>query len=542
MQSSSAAPPHEQSVLRYALERHALERPDAVYAAFEDEADWTFRCTLDKVRSTANGLAALNVGRGDTVLLMLGNSGFALRVMFALHYLGAIAVPVNTAYLGSLLRHVVENAGARLAVVEPELLPRLEEAAGPALATIVVNGTDVQAQPVAQTAAQSAGRSIHPASVLTTPAPTPLPDPLLAPWDTQFIIYTSGTTGASKGVLASYRHSYTAVGPVGWPCVLQQDRQLLHLPIFHIGGAFIASAALCRGSSIGVTANFSTERFWDSIRRLQVTSVFLLGVMASFLLKQAPRPDDRSHPLRMVFIVPLGAIGSEFAARFGVEVHTLFNMTEISTPLICGPNPSKPHVCGRPRPGVQLRLVDENDIEVPPGATGELVIRTDQPWAMNHGYHRDDAATARAWRNGWFHTGDCFAIDADGDYLFKDRIKDCIRRRGENISSHEVEAEVLTFPTVREVAAIPAPSKFGEDEVMLVVATIDSQQLDPAALFAHLQARLPHFMLPRYLRVLPALPKTPTAKVLKHLLREQGVTPDTLDLHQLGLRAKRLSS
>ena len=124
MQSSSAASPHEQSVLRYALERHAIERPDAVYAAFEDEADWTFRSTLDKVRSTANGLAALNVGRGDTVLLMLGNSGFALRVMFALHYLGAIAVPVNTAYLGNLLRHVVDNAGARLAVVEPELLPR----------------------------------------------------------------------------------------------------------------------------------------------------------------------------------------------------------------------------------------------------------------------------------------------------------------------------------------------------------------------------------------------------------------------------------
>ena len=539
MQSSRAAPSHEQSVLRYALERHALERPDAVYAAFEDEPDWTFRSTLDKVRSTANGLATLNVGRGDTVLLMLDNGGFALRVMFALHYLGAIAVPVNTAYLGSLLRHVVDNAGARLAVVEPALLPRLQEAAGPALASIVVNGTDVLAQTVAQSASRA--MAIYPASVLTAPASTPLPDPVLAPWDTQFIIYTSGTTGASKGVLASYRHSYTAVGPVGWPCVLQQDRQLLHLPIFHIGGAFIASAALCRGSSIGVTANFSTERFWDSIRRLQVTSVFLLGVMASFLLKQAPRPDDRFHSLRMVFIVPLGAIGSEFAARFGVEVHTLFNMTEISTPLICGPNPSKPHVCGRPRPGVQLRLVDENDIDVLPGATGELVIRTDQPWAMNHGYHRDDAATARAWRNGWFHTGDCFTIDADGDYLFKDRIKDCIRRRGENISSHEVEAEVLAFPAVREVAAIPTPSEFSEDEVMLVVATTEGQPLDPAALFAHLQERLPHFMLPRYLRVLPALPKTPTAKVQKHLLREQGVTPDTLDLHQLGLRARRPS-
>lgn len=527
----------DECVLRYRLEHHARLKPDAVYAAFENEAPWTFRVTLDKVRIAASGLANLGVTRGDTVILMLSNSSFALQTMFALHYLGAIAVPVNTAYRGSLLRHVLENADARLAVIESQYLDRIEEVAPETLEQVVVAGES----------GPSAGfgmsrRAVYPARALTEAPLRTLPDPGLAPWDTQFIIYTSGTTGPSKGVLASYRHSYTSVGPEGWSCLRDDDRQLLHLPIFHIGGAFIASAALCRGSSIGVTPAFATDRFWETVRRLEVTSVFLLGVMATFLLKQPSRPDDHSHPLRMVFIVPLGAVGPEFAERFAVEVHTLFNMTEISTPLRSDPNPLKAHICGRPRDGVQLRLVDENDIEVAPGEVGELLIRTDRPWTMNHGYHRNAEATARAWRNGWFHTGDCFAVDANGDYVFKDRRKDCIRRRGENISSHEVEAQVLSFPAIREAAAIPVPSEFGEDEVMLVVAPAPGQEIDPRALFEHLRPRLPHFMLPRYLRSVAALPKTPTAKVQKHLLREQGITTDTLDLYSLGLQAKRASS
>ncbi len=237
----------------------------------------------------------------------------------------------------------------------------------------------------------------------------------IEPWHTQSIIYTSGTTGRSKGVLSSYMHSYSAMSPDTWTCTRPGDRHLLHMPIFHIGGAFVATTCLCSGSSVAVVRSFKTDTFWQSVRDMKVTVVFLLGAMATFLLKAPPRDNDRDHPLRMVFIVPLGQSGPEFQARFGVDVFTLFNMTEISTPLLSSVNPSKASTCGRPRPGVEVRLVDENDCEVPDGMAGQLIIRTQEPWAMNHGYNNNPQATVDAWRNGWFHTGDVFIRDRDGD-------------------------------------------------------------------------------------------------------------------------------
>lgn len=524
----------ETCVLRYALEKHARLRGHDIFAVFEDEPAWTFRETLDMVRITAAGLQALGVRQGDTVILMLPNCGFALRVMFAINYIGAVCAPINTAYMGSLLAHVLTDAGAAVAVIHPKLLSRVLAARAGNVKQVVVMSATLEQQPV------WSAPLTHPATVLTAPL---LPPQALArdiqPWDTQSIIYTSGTTGPSKGVLSSYMHSYSSVGPGTWTCVTDDDRQLVHLPLFHIGGAFVSFSALCRGSSIAVAKGFVTDTFWDTVRALKATSVFLLGVMATFLLKQPPRPDDRDHPLRMAFIVPLGQSGPAFSARFGADVFTLFNMTEISTPLLSGINPHKPNICGRTRPGVQLRLVDANDCEVPEGEAGELIIRTDLPWTLNHGYHNNPEATARAWRNGWFHTGDTFCRDADGDYYFRDRLKDSIRRRGENISSYEVEVELLSHPSVREAAAIAVASAHGEDEVMAVVAPVDGREIVPIEIFEHLRTRLAHFMLPRYIRVMPELPKTPTAKVQKHVLREQGVTHDTLDLQGAGFSVKR---
>jgi crotonobetaine/carnitine-CoA ligase len=518
-------------VLRYALERHARSKPDDTFAMFEGGERWTFAQTLEQVASLAGNLHELGIRKGDHVVLVLPTSPLALRTMFAINYLGAVYVPVNPALRGSSLEHVLHNAGAALAVVHDSVIDRVLAAAPPMLKAIVASTDQV---------APRSDVTIHGVSALTKPgSPPPEPAKPIRPFDTQSIIYTSGTTGRSKGVLSSYMHAYSCVGPDAWNCLTPHDRQLLHMPLFHIGGAFIATVSLCVGGSIGVVSHFRTEAFWDQVRELGVTSAFLLGAMATFLLKQPPDRNDRDHPLRMVFIVPLGQSGPSFGERFGVDVFTLFNMTEICTPLISRANPTKPNICGRPRAGVEIRLVDENDCIVQEGEVGQLILRTDAPWAMNHGYNNNPQATADAWRNGWFHTGDAFIRDRDGDYRFVDRLKDAIRRRGENISSYEIEVELLSHPSVREAAAIPVPSEFSEDDVLVALAPAVSASIEPEEIIRHLEPRMAHHMIPRYIRVMAELPKTPTAKVEKHALRAEGVTADTWDRERAGISIRR---
>jgi crotonobetaine/carnitine-CoA ligase len=275
------------------------------------------------------------------------------------------------------------------------------------------------------------------------------------------------------------------------------------------------------------------------VRKAEITTSILLGVMGGFLLKQPPSPDDKNHTLRTCTYVPLNDTAPQFHARFATEIHTHFNMTEVSMPIVSTANPTALGSAGRPRKGVEVRIVDENDCELPAGAVGELVVRTDCPWAMSQGYASNPEATAAAWRNGWFHTGDGFRRDAEGNFYFVDRLKDAIRRRGENISSFEVESEVLAHPAVREAAAIAVKSDIAEDEVCAVVAIKEGTSFDPAELIEFLRPRMAHFMVPRYVRVVEALPRTPTAKIEKARLRAQGLTLDTWDRESAGIVVKR---
>jgi crotonobetaine/carnitine-CoA ligase len=466
---------------------------------------------------------------------MMPNSPLGLLALFAANYLGAVAVPVNPALRGNLLAHAFVDSGAQFAVVHEEMLDQLAALDAPELHVIFSSGhvpRDLQCQK---------RKILGAADLEGDPDVLPeLNDPI-EPWHTQSIIYTSGTTGRSKGVLSSYMHSYSAMSPETWTCTRAGDRHLLHMPIFHIGGAFVANICLCTGGSIAVIPAFKTGTFWKTVRDMKVDVVFLLGAMATFLLKASPQPGDKDHSLRMVFIVPLGQSGAQFRTRFDVEVFTLFNMTEISTPLLSSANPVKPSTCGRPRQGVVVRLVDENDCEVARGAVGQLVIRTEQPWAMNHGYNNSPQATADAWRNGWFHTGDCFIRDDDDDFFFVDRIKDTIRRRGENISSYEIEVELLSHDGIREAAAVPVPSEFTEDEVLVVIAPVEGHSVEPLNIIEFLRARVPRHMVPRYVRIVRDLPKTPTEKVQKHILREQGLTADTWDREATAADLKEIS-
>lgn len=297
-------------------------------------------------------------------------------------------------------------------------------------------------------------------------------------------------------------------------------------PIFHCGSTLYVYAMLARGLSIGMMAEFKTDQFWPAVRETGSSYALLLGVMASFLLKAPEDAGDRDHPLTHVFIVPFGEDGPAFAARFGVDVYTIYNMTEISSPMHAGPGITEKGLAGVLRPWMEARVVDENDIEVPRGETGELVLRSSRPWALMKGYLNRPEATAEAMRNGWFHTGDSFRQDDQGRFFFVDRAKDVIRRRGENISSFALEGEVLAHEDVRECAAVAVPSEHTEDDVLIVVTPVEGRAVDPAALIAWLGERVPRFMLPQYVRVMDDLPKTASGKVQKHVLRSEGVTTE----------------
>lgn len=524
-------PNRDECVLRYLLDRWANERPDQPHVVFADGAEWTFAELRDKVRTKAAGLRAMGIEQGEHVAVWLPNGPDALIAFYAINYIGAVFVPFNTAYRGQLLQHVIANSGARVLLVHPDLVPRLTEIdLGRVERLVVTTGIEVPEAPRPIQRFDELAGAADETLELARP---------IEPWDIQSIIYTSGTTGPSKGVLSSYLHMFTNAGPESWPMVDENDRYMCVAPIFHIGGMGPPFVMLARGASVAMIDNFSTEDFWAVAKATQSTVVFLLGVMATFLLKAEPRPDDRDHTVKKAFMVPLTGDAPAFTERFGVDIYTIFNMTEISSPIVSEANPKKIGTCGRVRDGVDVRLVDRNDCEVPIGEIGEMLVRTDRPWAMNSGYNANPEATAEAWRNGWFHTGDAFRRDEDGYFYFVDRVKDAIRRRGENISSFEVEADVCSHPAVREAAAVAVPSEFSEDEVMVIVAPVPGQKLEARQLAEFLIDTMPYFMVPRYIRILDELPKTPSAKVMKADLRKEGVTSDTWDREAAGLRVRR---
>jgi crotonobetaine/carnitine-CoA ligase len=524
-------PGRDQCVLRYIMDKWDREQPDKTYAIFDDGTEWNYREIRERTISMAVGLQKLGVKQGDHVVVWLPTNAESLIVFFAINYIGAVYVPINTAFKGQILEHVLDVSDAKVIIAQASLVERLVDIDLAGLKKLVVAG---QAPEIGPDLITSDFSGLKASAEELQPLSRPI-----EPWDTQSIIFTSGTTGPSKGVLSSYLHMYTNPGPEAWPFVIPEDRYLINMPMFHIGGMGLVFCMLVRGGSISFMGEFSTEKFWPFVRETETTVVFLLGVMASFLFKMPPSESDRDHSLRLVMMVPYPDIAKDFSDRFGVDIYTIFNMTEIASPIVSEANPAARGTCGKVRPGVEVRLVDHNDCEVPKGQIGEMIVRADCPWTMNSGYYKNPEATAEAWRNGWFHTGDAFKQDEEDNFYFVDRVKDAIRRRGENISSFEVESIVATFPAIKEVAAIAVPSEQGEDEVMIVVAPVSGQQIDPVELLEFLKSRMPYFMIPRYVRFIDTLPMTPSQKVKKTELRVEGITSDCWDREEAGIVIKR---
>jgi len=526
-------PTRNNSVVRDLLLRWNETKPHATFIVCEDGTEISFTDLLRQVSCVAHGLRALGVSRDDNVIVWLPNSLDCVVAWFAINALGAVYVPINIAYKGASLAHVLQNAQARLMLAHSELIEALKDVEHGKLRCVVTHAVPKRPPQGLEFVAWG--------EVFRNAGTTELPsiDQPIEPWDVQSIVYTSGTTGRSKGVVSTYAHLYHMCAPHAFTMVDADDRYMCHLPLFHVGGTIPLMAMLSRGGSVALMPSFSTSLFWERVRRTRPTVLVLLGVMTTFLLKQPATPQDRNHTLRKAIIIPLCAGSDEFGERFGVDIYTLYNMTEISTPLVSSKGLTMVGACGQPREGVELRLVDAHDYEVAEGQVGELVVRCDSPWSLCNGYYGNPGETLTAFRNGWFHTGDAFRMEK-GEWLFVDRMKDTIRRRGENISSFEVEAEVVKHPKVKEVAAIPVPSGISEDEVMCVVAPVDGKQITARELYDFLEQRMPPFMLPRYLRIMDSLPKTETQKILKHVLRSEGITTDTWDREAAGIKARRI--
>jgi crotonobetaine/carnitine-CoA ligase len=361
----------------------------------------------------------------------------------------------------------------------------------------------------------------------------------IEPWDLHAVIYTSGTTGPSKGVMQSYQHiaTYSAVSK-GY--LRPDDHMLVNLPMFHVAGTMSFYGVLRAGASLTVADGFSVSTFWRQVRETNATCVpVLMGAMIWFLMKAESNEADAARRIRMTCLNPASRETIAFARQLGFGYFASYSMTELSGPLIAEMDNVVENSCGRVRTGVECRLVDEHDIEVPVGSAGELILRIDQPWTLTSGYLNNPEATARAWRNGWFHTGDLMRRDIDGNFFFIDRLKDALRRRGENISSVEVEAEALAHPAVLEAAAVATASAQGEDEILLCVAPRPGCAIDATALIQFMAERMAYFMVPRYVRVMDSLPKTESGKVRKVPLREEGLTEGVWDREASGLVLKR---
>ncbi|MGR3382550.1 AMP-binding protein [Roseovarius indicus] len=522
-----AAPddPLRERDLASVLARRIADRPDKPWIV-TPEKSYTYAEIGARSGRLAKGMSGLGTAPGETMLSMLPDSIEVVDLWCALARIGIIEVPLNNHYLGEILAYMINDALAREMVIHSQFLDRLVPIAGKLehlRRLVVTGGGEVPAELrerfdivslqdlYADTEWSGAGPRYN---------------------DVQAVMYTSGTTGPSKGAMMTHAHVYEyAYGVTEMLELRESDVYFAPIPLFHIAGKFAVVYASCiAGCTAIVQGGFHTDSYWDDIRRHGATVSFLLGAMASFLYRQPEREEDADTPLDRLLMVPLIADVEAFKDRFGCLVSTTWGGTEMNCPTRSGFDLHDNKTCGRVQEDrFEVILVDEDDEEVPHGTPGEALVRAKRPWITSAGYWNHPDWTAKAWRNQWLHTGDMLVRDEAGNFAFVDRVKDAIRRRGENISSMEVEQQVTAHPSVLECAVIPVDSDDTEQEVMAVVVLKPGTAWAPDELAAFLKERLPSFMVPRYLEQAEALPKTQTGKIQKFPLREQGITENTWD-------------
>ncbi|WAC56590.1 AMP-binding protein [Gordonia sp. SL306] len=511
---------------------HAIQTSEVVPSI----GDWLALCadrpstlTVDGVATTvadldaaasrgAAGFTALGLTRGDRVGVVMKASVSALQAWFSIARAGLVEVPLNPGTGPALLEYCLEHAAVRVVVCDAEFACLIREIAGrvDSIETVIV-------------AAGSAG---DPDDFATLMATEPIELKPVDPRSSAVILYTSGTTGPPKGVLLSHRANVNlARHTVGLMSYTSADRLYSVFPLYHSNARYCSvMAAIDAGADVVLHRTFSATRFWDICRDEKITAFNYQGAMMSILFKQPPRPDDRDHTVRAGFGAPCPTeIFADVQERFGIELTEIYGSTETS--IVCDMPPARRRIgtAGTESVNYHVRIVDADDEPAGPGEVGEIVVRPKRPGFMFDGYDARPEATVDAWQNLWFHTGDRGIIDADGFLTFVDRVKDTIRRRGENISSWEIERVVADDADVLQVAAYGVASELSEEDVVIAVVPAPGVRVDPAALVARIDGQLTSFARPRYVRIVDALPLTHSQRVEKYRLRAQGITADTWD-------------
>jgi crotonobetaine/carnitine-CoA ligase len=521
---------------------HALARAVEKNGADEFANVGGVRITYGEIDRQANALAralaALGIGKGHTVVTLFDTSMDVFVCWFAINKLGAIWVPINTAYRGEYLRHQVTDSGARLAICDAHYLERFAE--------IQMHLRDVRK--ILCRGQFEAGPSDIPVESLDDyrgrdGSPLPI---VVEPPDLACLLYTSGTTGASKGCMISHnylcmqgRQQLRAVVPqtrddVSWTC----------LPLFHAAALTIVLGALVGALRIAIWPRFSLTTFWDDIEQSGATTAML---MASIFHLVANAPDSESMRrchgrLRMIYGQPITpAVRRIWQERFGVPLVSSwsYGQTEGVRLTMVEPGESPPETCaGRVTDEFELMIVDAEDRPLRDGEIGEIVYRPREANVMFEGYWQRPEETAKAWRNLWMHSGD-LGRTQDGYLYFSDRAKDYMRTRGENVSSFELERVFMSHPAIQECAAHATGLQTAEDDIKLTVVLRPGATLSEHELCLWSIEKLPHFAVPRFYEFRSELIKNPTGRVLKYRLREEGVTATTWDRESAGVNVRR---
>ncbi|WP_137045402.1 ATP-dependent acyl-CoA ligase [Pseudolabrys sp. FHR47] len=512
------------------LTRQAVRYGDKPLVGFGDRS-WTYAQTRDEAAAFGATLLAAGIKKGDRVALICSNRFEFIRAFLGCAWIGAVSVPINTASRGHQLQHILTNSAARLLIVEGQFagnLKHLDFAALP-LETIWTIDADKPLQ---------AGKFVSqpvPAARATCEAA------VMRPRDMLTILYTSGTTGPSKGVCCPHaQYFWWGANTAALLSLSGDDRLQSTLPLFHTNALNTFFQAMLMGISVVYEKRFSASDFYAALTRSQATATYVLGAMVPILLSRARSPEESAHKVKIALAPGVPArFHEEFTERTGIKLVDGWGSTETNFAIGTTWDRQRPGTMGTVFAGFEARVVDGDDNDVPDGEPGELLVRANEPFAFATGYFAAPEKTVEAWQNLWFHTGDRVVRESDGYFRFVDRIKDAIRRRGENISSFEVEQVLLSHPAVALAAAFPVRSSLAEDEVMIAAVLHPGQTLNPLDLIQYCEPRLPYFAVPRYVDIVDVLPTTENGKVQKYKLTERGVTAQTWDREAAGYKVKR---